>query len=49
MWPNPQEITEEILNGKLRFSCSVWWSDHSQYFAVISVDLEKKTWETTVK
>ena len=24
MWPNPQEtFTEEILNGKLRFLCSV--------------------------
>ena len=31
MWPNPQEtaalvvFTEEILNGKLHFLCSVWW------------------------
>ena len=30
MWPNPQEtadlvtFTEEILNGKLHFSCNVW-------------------------
>ena len=30
MWPNPQEtvdfdtFTEEILNGKLFFFCSVW-------------------------
>ena len=31
MWPNPQEpgdlvtFTEEILNGKLHFLCSVWF------------------------
>ena len=31
MWPNPQEtvdsmtFTEEILNGKLKFLCSVTW------------------------
>ena len=30
MWPNPQKtadliiVTEEILNGKLHFLCSVW-------------------------
>ena len=32
MWPNPQEtvdlvITEEILNGKLHFLCSVFMYD----------------------
>ena len=36
MWPNPQEtadlitVTEEILNGKLRFLCSVIFSFSSR-------------------
>ena len=38
MWPKPQEtvdlvtFTEEILNGKLYFLCSVIWAEQVQAF-----------------
>ena len=41
MWPNPQEtFTEEILNGKLHFVCSVCcFSDENPTYAKFSDEL----------
>ena len=42
MWPNPQEsadlvsFTEEILNGKLRFLCSVHVSKHQHIYEFVT-------------
>ena len=49
MWPNPQEIvdlitfTEEILNGKLHFLCSVGSGFWSQNYDGSRVFLSKKS------
>ena len=49
MWPNPQEtadlvtFTEEILNGKIHFLCSAWFSLEPLHFNPLVIESVKYT------